>query len=111
VRLLSSKYNASDSSLFQTYTITSPTDSMVKATWKMEFYDRMKDIDLTLSKELDSMTGFKLQKAICSLTEQKEPGTGRKLAPYESYFSLREVNIADIKKPLSYFQRFESMYK
>lgn len=75
------------------------------------YSDKLKDIEYSLSKELDSLKGVKVQKIIALYNAQQYAGMPVKFPERRLSFEMKEVPITNLEEMKSLFERLKEDYK
>jgi hypothetical protein len=106
--LTESKRNKDSGTLVERYLIKSKEDSAELASCTFSYTDKISGIDISLSKELDSIKNMKLYKAetVYFSRHFKEPDFT--MGEFVTCYSLKEGVISDEKRILSYFKKLHA---
>jgi hypothetical protein len=99
-----SKRNSDSGTLVEQYLIKSKIDSANLGECTFSYTNKVTGIDISLSKELDSIMKMKLFKAESVIYPRYFKENNYTMSRYETCYSLKENNIIDEKKILSLFK-------
>lgn len=96
--LLNFKKNENSYNLIEKYKCKSKIDLTYPDTMIVYYTNQMKNVDFTLSKELDSIKKLKVQKIRAIYNSQFIKGTPNKFPAYEYKFELKKDTITNLEK-------------
>ena len=109
MQLISSKKNQNGYKLIEKYKCKSKVDHTYPDTMIVYYSNKMKGINFTLSKDLDSIKKMKAVKLRALFNSQFIKGYPKKIPQYEYKFELKEDSISNLKKYQDFIEKQMSL--
>ena len=110
-KVLVKKQQQSANQIVEKYICTVKKDFTYSDTTFVYYTDKLKEVPYSLSRELDSLSGMKVQKIILLYNAQQYAGKPVKFPERRLSFEMKEVPITNLEEIKSLFERLKEDYK
>ena len=110
-RILVERLKQDDGQIIEKYVCKEKRDYSYPDTTFVYYSDKLKDIEYSFSRELDSLKGMKVQKMVMLYNAQQYAGMPVKFPERRLSFEMNEVPITNLEEIKSLFERLKEDYK
>jgi len=110
-KILVERLKQDDGQIIEKYVCKEKRDFTYPDTTFIYYSDKLKDIEYSLSRELDSLKSMKVQKMVMLYNAQQYAGMLVKFPERRLSFEMKEVPITNLEEIKSLFERLKEDYK
>lgn len=110
-KILVERLKQDDGQIIEKYVCKEKRDFTYPDTTFIYYSDKLKDIEYSLSRELDSFKSMKVQKMVMLYNAQQYAGMPIKFPERKLSFEMKEVPITNLEEIKSLFERLKEDYK